>query len=69
MIRGICILAGIAPSNVHLTHIQVNHHGIDGLLAVKRIAFNVVIANRVRNVDMILLDGLQTLDSVFVVLA
>ena len=66
MIGVICIFTWVAPCDMHLAHGQVNDHGVDGLFAVKRVkAFDVVIADRIRNVDMILLDGLQALDGVF----
>ena len=70
MIRVIRIFAWIAPCDMHLTHGQINHQCVDGFLAVKGIEpFDVVIADRVRDVDMVLLNGLQTLDRVFIVLA
>ena len=57
------ILAGITPADMHFARRQVNYHGIDGLLAVKRVGpINSVITNRIRVVDMILLNRLQTLD-------
>ena len=43
------VLAGVAPADVHLTRSQVNHHGVDGLLAVEGIGpFGGVVANRIR---------------------
>ena len=63
MICVICILAGIAPGDVHFAGSQVDYQRVDGFLAVKRVkAFDIVIADRVRNINMILLNGLQTLD-------
>ena len=69
MVGMVCILTGIAPCDVHLAHGQVDHHGVDGFLAVEWVKpFDVVIADRVRHVDMIFLNGLQTLDGVLLVL-
>ena len=63
MIRMIRILAWIPPGDVHLAGRQIDHHGGDGALAIHGVnAFNVVIADRVRQVDMILLNGLQCFD-------
>jgi hypothetical protein len=63
MIGVIPILAGIAPGNVHFTCSQVDHQGVDRLLAVQWIgALNIMIANGIGDIDMILLDGLQTID-------
>ena len=54
------ILAGIAPGDVHLTRGNVNDHGGNRVFAVQGVyAFDVMVANRIRQVDMILLDGLQ----------
>ena len=48
MISVIWVLAGIAPGNVHLTGGQVNHHGIDGFLAIERVIdIHGVVADRV----------------------
>ena len=59
MIRVIRILAWIPPGNVHLAGGQVNDHCRDGALAVHGInAFDVVIADRIRQVDVVLLYGL-----------
>ena len=70
MIRVIRVLARIAPANVHLARCQVNHHGIDRFLAVERIGpFDGVIADRIREVDMILLNDLQSLDGMRLALA
>ena len=63
MISMIRILAGIAPGNMHLACSQVDDHRGDCALAVRGIdTLNVVIADRVRQVDMVLLDRLQGLD-------
>ena len=63
MICMIRILARIPPGYVHLAGGQVDDHGCDGALAIHRVnTFNVVIADRVRQVDMIFLNGLQGLD-------
>ena len=63
MIGMIRILAGVTPGNVHLAGSQIYDHRGDGTLAVEGIdAGDVVIADRVRQVDMILLDCLHGLD-------
>ena len=63
MICMIRILTRIPPGNVHLAGSQIDHHGSDGALAIHGInACNVVIADRVWQVDVILLNGLQGLD-------
>ncbi len=60
MIRVISILTWIPPGDVHLARGQVNDHGGDRIFPIERIdAVNVVIANRVRQIDMILLDRLK----------
>ena len=65
MIGVVQILAWIAPGNVHLTCGQINDHRGDGALAIQWIdACNIVVADRVRQVDMILLDRLQCFDGV-----
>ena len=57
------ILARVAPGNVHLARRQIDDHRRDGALAVQRIdTLDIMIADRVRQIDMILLDGLQRLD-------
>ena len=57
------VLARIAPADVHLTRSQVNHHGIDGLLPVERIRpLGGMIANRIWQVYVVLLNGLQGLN-------
>ena len=57
------ILAGVAPGNVHLAGSQIDDPRGDGALAVEGIdTCNIMIADRVRQVDMILLDCLQGLD-------
>ena len=59
MIRVIGILAWVAPGDVHFTRRQVNDHSRDRILTVKRIdSVDVVIANGVRQIDMVLLDRL-----------
>ena len=59
MIRVIRVLARVAPADVHLTRRQVNHQGVDGFLAVERIRpFDGMIADRIREIDVILLNGL-----------
>ena len=59
MVRMIRILARVPPGNMHLARRQIDHHGSDGSLAVEGIdACNIVIADRVRQVDVILLDSL-----------
>lgn len=65
MISMIRILTRVAPGNVHLASGQIDDHGGNGALAVQGIdACNVVIADRVRQIDVILLDRLQGLDRV-----
>ncbi len=57
------VLARIAPADMHLTRGQINDHGVDGFFPVERIRpFDGMIANRIREVDVILLNGLQSLD-------
>ena len=57
------ILTGIAPDDVHFSRGQINDHGVDGLFAVQRIGpFDGMVTDRVRQVDMILLNCLQGLD-------
>ena len=63
MIGMIRILARVAPGDVHLTRGQIDHHGRDRALAIKGVdACNIVVADRIRQVDMILLDRLQRFD-------
>ena len=70
MIGVIRVLARVAPADVHLTRRQVNHQGVDGFLTVERVRpLDGVIADRIREVDMILLNGLQSLDGMSLVLA
>ena len=65
MIRMIGILAGVAPGDMHLPRGQIDDQGRDGALTIQWIdTYNIVIADRVRQIDMILLDGLQCLDGV-----
>ena len=64
------ILARIAPADMHLTRRQVNHQRVDGFLAVERVRpFDGMIADRIREVDVILLNDLQGLDRVTLALA
>ena len=70
MISVICVLARVAPADVHLTRGQVNHHGIDGFLAVEWVRpFDGMIADRIREVNVILLNDLQSLDGMRLALA
>ena len=63
MIRVIGILAWIAPGYVHFTRCQVNDEGCDRAFAVHRVdALDIVIANGIWQVDMVLLDPLERLD-------
>ena len=63
MISVICILAGVPPCNMHFSGSKIDHHGRDGILPVKRInACDIMVTDRVRQIDMILLDRLQGLD-------
>ena len=67
MVGVVRILAGIAPGDVHFAGCQVDHYGIDGFLAVERVIDILgVIADRVRVVDMVTLDGLQCFDGMLV---
>ena len=60
MIRMIGILAGIAPGDMHLPGGQIDDQGRDGALTIQWIdAYNIVIADRVRQIDVILLNRLQ----------
>ena len=53
------ILAWIPPGDVHLAGSQVNDHGVNGALTVHRVdALDVVSADRVWQVDVVLLNGL-----------
>ena len=64
------VLTGIAPADVHLARRQIDHQGADGLLAIQGIGpLDGVIADRIGQVDVILLDRLQRLDGVCRVLA
>ena len=59
MIRVICVFARVSPGDVHFARGQVDDQCADGLFAVKRIeAFDVVIADRVGDIDMVFLNGL-----------
>ena len=70
MIGVVRVLARIAPADVHLTCGQVNHQGVDGFLTVERIRpFDGMIADRIREVDMILLNDLQSIDGMRLALA
>ena len=65
MIGVVRVLAWISPGNVHLPGSQINDHGRDGAFAIQGIdAIDIVVANRVRQVDVIFLDRLQRLDIV-----
>ena len=65
MISVIGVLTGVSPGDVHLTRRNVNDHGGDRVLAVQRIdAFDVMVADRIRQIDVILLDGLHGFDIV-----
>ena len=60
MIGMIRVLTWIPPGDVHFAGGQVDDHGRDRALPVERIdAVNIVITDRVRQIDMILLDRLQ----------
>lgn len=64
------VLARVAPGDAHLARGQVDDQRGNGALAVHRVdAGDVVIANGVRQVHMILLDRLQGLDRMGRVLA
>ena len=64
MVGMIRVLAGIPPGNMHFTRGEIDHHGRDGVFPVKGInACDIMITDRVRQVNMILLDRLQGLDS------
>ena len=65
MIGMIRILARISPGNVHLTRRQINDQRRNGTLPIKWIdTLNIVVTNRVRQVNMVFLDRLQSLDRV-----
>ena len=65
MIRVICVLTRITPDNVHLARSQIDDQCGDSALAIKRIdTCNVMVADRVRQVNVILLDRLQGFDRV-----
>ena len=56
----VLVLAGVAPTNVHLSDGQIDHERVDGLLPIKRIAPNHrVVADAVWQVDVVLLYGLH----------
>lgn len=70
MIRVICVLARVAPCDVHLARGEINDEGGDRAFTIHRVnADDVVVADRVRQVHMILLDCLQRLDRVRRILA
>ena len=53
----------ISPGNVDLTGGQIENQGIDGLAVIQRGSFyNGMIADRIREIDMVFLDGLQGFD-------
>ena len=57
------IFARIAPGDVHLARGQVNHHRSDRFLPIQRVILvNGMVADRIREIDMILQNSLQTLD-------
>ena len=63
MVCVIRVLTGIATGDVHLTRGQVDHQGRDRVLPVEWVdPIDVVVANGIRQVDMILLNRLQRLD-------
>ena len=65
MIGMVRILAGIPPGNMHFAGGQIDHHGCDGTLAIHGVnACDVVIADRVWQVDVIFLNALQCLNGV-----
>ena len=69
-IHMIRVLAWVSPSDAHLARGQVDHQRGNGALAVHRVdTGDVVIANGVRQIHMILLDRLQGLDRMGRVLA
>ena len=60
MICMIRILAGVAPCDMHLARCQVNDHRTDRTFAVERVdPLNIMVADRIRQVNVILLDALQ----------
>ena len=50
----------ISPCNVDLAGGQIEDQGIDGLTVIQRGSFyNGMIADRIREIDMVFLDGLK----------
>ena len=65
MIGVVGIFTWTTPGDMHLAGGQVDYHGSDGLLPVQRVVgVHGVIADRVGEIDMVALDGLQGLDGV-----
>ena len=63
MIRMIRILAWVAPADVHLARGQVNDQRGDGHLTIQWVAvFDGMITDRIGQVYVIFLNGLQGLD-------
>ena len=63
MIGMVRILAGVSPGNMHFTCAEIDHHGRDSTLTIERVdPGDIVITDRIRQVDMILLDRLQGFD-------
>jgi len=59
----IYVLAGITPRNMHLARSQIDHQCSDRALTVHGIdASYIMVADRVRQIDVVLLNGLQRLD-------
>ena len=53
---------GVAPGDVHFAGGEIYYHCIDRLLAVEWVGgVNRVVANRVREINVVPLDGLQGL--------
>lgn len=62
------ILTGITPGDVHFARSQVDHHSIDRFLAVQIPATPIdgMVTNRIGEIHMVFLDGLQGLNGMFV---
>ncbi len=59
MIRVIRVLAWISPADMHFARGHVNDQGVDRFLAIQRVSpFDGMIADRVRQVDMVFLNRL-----------
>ena len=70
MVCMVGILTWITPRNMHFAGSQIDNQSGDRTFTIHRVnTGNIVIADRVRQIDMVLLDGLQGLDGVGAALA